>query len=152
MTLTIELGRDIMKVHTKIRVRMPNGSARRALNYRQTHTHTHGTDSITSDRCAGGKNRCNFFKCGLIFNPKPLLESSGSIQSKRSRNSQACTLPIGPNLRNFMSRIFYVLQYTDNYCLRGQVNFPMAILADGRNEKRQLPVVMHNLQTKDKFQ
>ncbi len=64
LTLTIKLGQDIIKVHphTKIRVRMSNGSARRVLNYRQTHTRTHthihtqthGTDSFTSDRCAGG--------------------------------------------------------------------------------------------------
>ncbi len=43
MTLTIKLGQGIMKVHpkTKMCVRMTNGSARRALNYRHTDTHTH---------------------------------------------------------------------------------------------------------------
>ncbi len=42
MTMTIELGRDIIKahLHTKIRLRTSNGSAVTALNYRQTHAHT----------------------------------------------------------------------------------------------------------------
>ncbi len=56
VTLTVELGLDIIKVHpeTKICIRTTNGSVRRVLNYR--YTHTHWTDSITSTADEGGNN------------------------------------------------------------------------------------------------
>ena len=58
MTLTIELGQDIVGTHphTKNRVHTSNGSVMRVLKDRQTDRHTDGTDSITSTADAGGKN------------------------------------------------------------------------------------------------
>ena len=56
MTLTIELGPDIVRTHpnTKNCVNTSNGSVMRVLKDRQTHRHTDGTDSITSTADAGG--------------------------------------------------------------------------------------------------
>ena len=58
MTLIIEIGLGMIKMHphTKIHVRSSNSSTMRALNYRDTHRHTHGTDSITLTADAEGKN------------------------------------------------------------------------------------------------
>ena len=56
MTLTFELIRDIVKVNpsTKFWVRASNGSARRVLTDKHTHTQTHETDFIPSTADAGG--------------------------------------------------------------------------------------------------
>ncbi len=51
-------------------------------------------------------------KNGPIFNPKPPLESSGSLQSKNLRNLHAHELPTAQIRNVFMSRWFHVLQYS----------------------------------------
>ena len=91
--MTIELGLDIMKVHlhTKIRVRNSNGSARRPLNYRQTHTraHTHTPDRFYYlDHVAdvGGNNDEN-----ILMYSSPALHSYFSVSTLTKGRHQNLT-------------------------------------------------------------